>query len=127
MISDMNPQSLGMGQDQGINLLGILINIAFGFIGGLILFLGFSEVVTYGSKLATELIKLTGYGQQMAMFGVATSAAPYIVIAPIAGLTLKQLASVRSIKTFAFFVAAVLVGLAVAFVTQGYFHTLFVA
>jgi hypothetical protein len=119
----MNPM-MGMGGDNGINLLSIIINIIFGFVAGLMLFLGVQEVLTYGSKLASDLIKLSGYGQQMAMFGLATTAAPYIVLAPVAGLVLKQLTAVRSIKTFAFFVGAVLLGLAAAFFSQGYFSTL---
>ncbi|MEK7567567.1 MAG: hypothetical protein AAB513_01430 [Patescibacteria group bacterium] len=107
------------GQDDGINLLSILINIAFGFIAGLMFFLGFKEVIAYGTKLAGELIKLTPQGQQMAAFGFATSAAPYIVIAPIFGMVLKQLSSVRSLKSFAFFVIAVGIGFLGAYLGQG--------
>src|SRR4051812_6275199 len=93
----INPMMGAMGtQEQGPNLLSILINLAFGFIAGLMLFLGFQHVIAYGSKLASDLIKLSGYGQQMAAFGVATTAAPFVVIAPIAGMFAKQLASVRS-------------------------------
>jgi len=114
----------GAGEQEGTNLLVILINVAFGFAAGLMLFLGAQEVLTYGSKLAGDLIKLSGYGQQMAMFGFATTAAPYIVLGPIAGIALKQLASVRSLKSFAFFAAAVLGGVAVAYLTQGYFSSL---
>ncbi len=117
----MNPM---MGMGEGTNLLSILINLAFGFVAGLMLFLGVGEVLAYGSSLAAQLIKLTGYGQQMAAFGLATTAAPYIVLAPIAGLVVKQLASVRSIKGFAYFAAAILVGLAVAYFAQGYISTL---
>src|SRR3989304_6116874 len=107
---DMNPMMNmpdGFGQgSQGTNLLSILINAAFGFVAGLMLFIGPKEVIAYGSKLAGELIKLTGYGQQMAAFGFATTAAPYIVLAPIVGLVVRQLASVRSLKSFAFFALA---------------------
>lgn len=108
-----------MGADDGLNLLTILINIAFGFVGGLMLFVGFGEVITYGSKLATQLIKVSGYGQQMSQFGFATTAAPYVVLAPIVGMVGKQLSSVRSLKGFAYFIAAVVVGIAVAFLTKG--------
>ena len=107
------------GQSQGPNLLSIITDVAFGFVGGLMLFVGFSEVITYGSKLAMQLIKTTGYGQQMAMFGGAATAAPYIVLAPLAGIVGKQLSAVRSIKGFAYFAAAVLVGVALAFFTKG--------
>ena len=117
----MNPQM--MGADDGINLLSIIINIAFGFVIGLVIFFGFASVIEYGQKLATNLMTLTGYGQQVAMFGLATTAAPYVVLAPIAGMALRQLASVRSIKSFVFFAVAVLVGIAIAFLTQGYFST----
>jgi len=44
-------------------------------------FLGFQEVLAYGSKLAMQVISLTGIGQQMAAFGFATTAAPYVVLA----------------------------------------------
>jgi hypothetical protein len=113
-----------MGQqpaDQGTNLLSILINVAFGFVGGLMVFIGSGEVIAYGSKLATKLIERSGYGRQMAMFGFATSAAPYIVLAPIAGIVAKQLSSVRSLKDFAYFAGAIIAGLAIAFFGQGYF------
>lgn len=114
----------GMGQEsQGPNLLSILINIAFGFVVGLILLFGFKEVITYGSKLAQDIIDSLGYGQQIGMFGFAASAAPYIILAPIAGMVLKQLAAVRSIKTFIFFVVAALIGVGIAYFTQGYFST----
>ena len=114
-----------MGQqpaDQGTNLLSILINIAFGFVGGLMVFVGSGEVIAYGSKLATKLIERSGYGRQMAMFGFATSAAPYIVLAPIAGIVAKQLSSVRSLKDFAYFAGAIIAGFAIAFFGQGNFE-----
>ncbi|OGF78334.1 hypothetical protein A3A15_00490 [Candidatus Giovannonibacteria bacterium RIFCSPLOWO2_01_FULL_43_60] len=121
----MNPMVSGFDQAQpGTNLLSILINLAFGFVIGLMIFFGPKDVLEYGSKLAGELIKLTGYGQQMASFGFATAAAPYIVIAPIAGIVLKEISSVRSLKGFAYFAIAVLVGVAVAYFSQGYFATL---
>lgn len=113
----MNPM-LSMGG--GTNLLDIIINLAFGFVAGLAVFLGVGEVLAYGTELAEKLLAMTGYGQQMAMFGLATTALPYIVLAPIAGMVAKQLASVRSLKSFAFFVAAVLVGFAAAYFAQGY-------
>ena len=112
------------GADDGINLLSILINLAFGFIGGLMIFLGPMEVLAYGSKLAAQILELTGYGSQMSAFGFATTAAPYVVIAPIGGMVLKQLAAVRSIKSFAFFAVAALIGVAVAFFAQTYIASL---
>lgn len=114
MMRDMPPIQM-MGQDDGINLYSIILNIAFGFALGLIIFAGFEAVITYGSDLATKLIKLSGYGQQMAMFGLATSAAPYVVLAPLGALVVKQLTSVRSIKTFIFFALAVVIGIVAAF------------
>ncbi len=106
------------------NLFSILINVAFGFIIGLMLFLGFKETIDFGSKLAANIIKLTGMGQQMGSYGGFVSFAPYIVIAPIGGLVVKQLSAVRSIKSFAFFALAVIVGLVIAFLGQGYFKSL---
>ena len=108
-------------QEQGTNLLEILINLAFGFAAGLIIFLGFKEVIAYGTKLATELFKMTPQGQQMAAFGMAASYAPYVVLAPLGGMAVKQLTSVRSFRSFAYFVAAVALGITIAFFTQGYF------
>lgn len=103
----------------GTNLFSILINIAFGFVGGLMIFLGAAEVLAYGSQLAGDLIKLSGYGQQIASFGFATTAAPYIVLAPIAGIVIKQLTAVRTIKGFLIFAATILVGVVVAYFAQG--------
>jgi hypothetical protein len=121
----MNPlMGMAGGMDEGPNLLSIIINVLFGFIGGLMIFIGPAIVVAYGSTLAAKLIKLSGYGQQMAAFGFATTAAPYIVLAPIAGIVAKQLSSVRSLKGFAYFALAVLAGVAVAFVAQGYIVSL---
>ena len=110
---------LGMQESEN-NLLSILINIAFGFVAGLMIFLGIKPVISYGSELADAFIKMTGYGQQMTGFGFA-SAAPFVVLAPLGGMVLKQLSSVRSIKGFTYFMLAVLAGAAIAFVTQGYF------
>jgi hypothetical protein len=79
-------------------------------------------VITYGTHLAMELVKQTGYGSgPLASFGF--SAAPYVVLAPVGGFALKELASVRSLRGFAYFVAAVLIGVVIAFVTKGYFVT----
>jgi hypothetical protein len=114
-------QMMGMQQNQGPNLLSIILNVAFGYVGGLMLFLGPMQVLTYGSHLASELLKTTGYGAQMSMFGAATTAAPYVVLAPIVGLVGKELSSVRSLKGFGYFAAAVLAGIVVAFLTKGYF------
>ena len=111
----MNPLENMMGGDDGLNLYSIIINVAFGFVLGLIVFVGFGEVLTYGAKLAGDLIKLSGYGQQMTAFGIATTAAPYVVLAPLGALVAKQLSSVRSVKGFAFFAAAVLVGMVGAY------------
>ncbi|MDP3991592.1 MAG: hypothetical protein Q8P66_01660 [Candidatus Colwellbacteria bacterium] len=125
---NMNPMMAapgGFGQDtQGTNLLSILINVTFGFVLGLMIFIGPGEVIAYGSKLAGILMGLTGYGQQMAAFGFATTAAPYIVLVPIVGMVLKQLSSVRSLKSFAYFAVAVIVGGAGAYFSQGYFTAL---
>ena len=60
----------------------------------------------------------------MASFGFATTAVPYLVLAPIVGMVLRQLSSVRSLKNFAYFAIAVIVGFAVAYFSQGYFSTL---
>ena len=106
------------------NLLAILIDIAFGFVAGLIIFLGFAHVLSFGTKLANELVKLTPQGAAMGAFGGATSYAAYVVIVPLLGLVAKQLASVNSLKRFGYFALAILAGLAIAFVTQGYFATL---
>ena len=125
---NMNPMMASPnGFEQGAqetNLLSILFNVAFGFVLGLMIFIGPKEVIAYGSKLAGDLIKLTGYGQQMAAFGFATTAAPYLVLAPIAGMVARQLSSVRSLKSFAYFAVAVIVGCAGAYFSQGYFTTL---
>lgn len=116
----MNP----FGEQEGTNLFSILVHIAFGFVLGLVIFIGFKEVIDCGSKLASDLLKMTGYGQQMAAFGLATTAAPYVILTPLAGLVVKQLTAVRTLKSFAYFAVAILLGLAVAFFTQGYFHSL---
>lgn len=115
----MPPLGNMVGQDDGFNLYSIILNITFGFVIGLVIFAGFEAVIAYGSELATKLLKLTGYGQQMASFGFATAAAPYIVLGPLAALVVKQLTSVRSIKSFAFFAAAVVVGVIGAYFTHG--------
>ena len=112
----------GMNQSE-TNLFSILVNMAFGFVAGLMVFLGAKEVLNYGSTLATEIIKTTGYGSQLAQFGI-TTAAPYLVLAPLGGLVVKEFSSVRSIKGFAYFAAAVFAGFATAFIAQGYFATL---
>jgi hypothetical protein len=106
------------------NLLSILTNAAFGFVAGLMVLFGPKEVIAYGTKLAGEIMQLVGYGQQMAAFGFATTAAPYIILAPIAGMVLRQLASVRSLKSFAYFAVAAIAGGAAAYFSQEYFKTL---
>jgi hypothetical protein len=119
----MNPlQNMmpGMGP-QGPNLFSIILNIIFGFVIGLIVFLGFKDVIAYGTELAGNLLKLTGYGQQMSQFGFATTALPYVVLAPIAGLVVKELSSIRTLKGFGYFVLAVLAGFIIAYFSQGYF------
>src|SRR3989344_3750128 len=77
-----------------------------------------------GTNLLSIFINLSGYGQQMAAFGFATTAAPYVVLAPIVGMVLRQLASVRSLKSFAFFAVAVIVGFAVSYFSYGYIAAL---
>ena len=109
-----SPGGLGQGAE-GTNLFSILVNVAFGFVGGLMVFLGPREVIAYGTKLAGELMNLTGFGQQMGGFGFAATAAPYIILAPIGGLVIRELTSVRSLKRFAFFAAAVIAGFAVSY------------
>jgi hypothetical protein len=120
------PQMPGMPghTESSTNLFSILVNIAFGFVLGLMLLLGFPQVLTYGTKVAGELIKLTGYGSQMSAFGFASTALPYVVLAPIAGLVVRQLSSIRSFKGFGYFILAVLAGFLIAFFTRGYFLAL---
>lgn len=104
---------------EGINLWNILINIAFGFVIGLMIFLGIKETITYGTKLAKSLLALSGQGQ-MGVYGFA-SAAPYIILAPLAGLVVKQLSAVRTLKSFLFFAGAAIVGIIIAYFTKGSF------
>ena len=108
---------------EGANLFSIIINLIFGFVIGLMIFMGVNEVLAYGTALAEKLLAVSGYSQQMAAFGMATTAAPYIILVPIAGLIVRQLSSVRSIKGFAIFAAVVLIGIAIAFFSQGYVAT----
>lgn len=108
-----------MHQESETNLLSILINIAFGFVAGLIIFLGFKEVIAYGTALAQELFQMSPQGQQMAAFSMAATYAPYIVLAPLTGMVLKQLSSVRSLKGFGFFLAAFGAGIGLAFLAKG--------
>lgn len=115
----MNMAGFG-GPESGTNLLSILINTAFGFVGTLMILIGWVKVIAYGSHLATQLLDVVGYGANMGGFGIAT-AAPYIVLAPIVGLVVKELAGVKSLKSFAYFAAAVAAGALIAFLTQGYF------
>ncbi len=111
-------------QEPQTNLLNILVDVAFGFVGGLMIFFGPMPIIQYGTHLATDLMKQFGAGAgPLASFGIA-SAAPYVILAPVGGFALKQLASVRSIKGFAYFAASVLVGVAIAFFTKGYFAPL---
>lgn len=112
------------GHQPETNLWSIILNIAFGFVLGLIYFFGPKEVIDYGSKLAASLMKSSGYGQQASAYGLATTAAPYIILAPLGTLVIKQLSSVRSFKSFIYFLLAVIVGLAVAYFTKGYFTPL---
>lgn len=62
----MDPFQSSTGSE--LNLFSILINVAFGFVAGLMLFLGFKETIDFGSKLAADVIKLTGMGQQVGPF-----------------------------------------------------------
>ena len=119
------PQMPMMGMHQeGTNLLSVLINLAFGFVAGLMIFLGAPQVIAYGSSLAASLLKMTGQGASMAAFGGIASVAPYVVLAPIGGMVLKEIASVRSLKSFGYFAAAVFAGFVVAFASKGYFAAL---
>lgn len=105
------------------NLWSIILNAVFGFLLGVILIFGLREVIDYGTKLAQQALKLSGYGQEFAAMGIST-AAPYVVLAPIGATVVKQLSSVRSLKSFGYFVASALAGLAIAFVMKGYLSTL---
>ena len=88
------------------------------------IFFGPQPVIAYGTHLATELIKMTGYGSgPFASLGIA-SAAPYVILAPVGGFALKELAGIRSLKGFAYFAGALIAGFTIAFVTKGYFATL---
>lgn len=113
-----------MHQESETNLFSILLNVAFGFVVGLMYLFGVKEVIEYGSAIAADLMQTTGYGQ-MSGFSIAT-AAPYIVLAPLGGLVVKQLSSVRSFKSFLYFALSVGAGFGIAFVSQGYFATLIV-
>jgi hypothetical protein len=115
----MPPHMMGMSGESETSLLSILLNVAFGFVAGLMFFLGVFEVLEYGKELAADILEAVGYGQMPGM-NIA-SFAPYIILAPLGGMVLKQLSSVRSLKSFAFFAVAVIAGVAIAFVTQGYF------
>ncbi len=64
------------GVEEGTNLFSIIVNLAFGFVGGLMLFLGPQEIIAYGSELAEKLLKLTGYGQQMAVMWAQMTGRP---------------------------------------------------
>jgi hypothetical protein len=107
----------GMPGD-GPNLWNILVNVAFGFVGGLMIFLGPAEVIAYCTKLAKNIMALSGQGQ-IGAYGFA-GAAPYIVLAPLAGIVVKQLSAIRSIKGFLFFLGAAVLGIIIAFFTKGY-------
>jgi hypothetical protein len=113
-------------EEQGTNLLSILINIAFGFIGGLMLLFGIVPVIEYGSKLTLDLILATGVGAQATMLPGVAGFAPYVVLAPIGAMVLKELSSVRSIKSFAYFSGAVFAGAVLAFLMRGYFEAFIV-
>lgn len=108
------------GMEQGTNLLNIIINLAFGFVIGLMVFWGPKEVISVGSKLAENIISLTGYGKQMGAFGFATTALPYVILTPIAGIVVRELSRIRSLKVFGYFILAVAVGFVIAFFTQSY-------
>lgn len=117
----MNPQNMMGGNfGESTNLLSIITNVAFGFVLGLVVFLGFKETIELGTKYAEELLKLIGFDNQMGGLGFA-SYTPYIIGAPIAGMVVKELSSVRSLKSFAYFAVAVIVGFVIAVVTIGNF------
>jgi hypothetical protein len=114
------PNMTGNPVEPTTNLLNLIVDVTFGFIGGLIIFFGALPVIKAGEHLAMELIKQTGYGSSpFASFGF--TAAPYIVLAPVGGFALKEIASVRSIRGFLYFIAAVFLGLVIAYFTKGYF------
>ncbi len=106
-------------EEQGTNLLSVLVNVAFGFVAGLMLFIGYEQVLAYGTKLANDLVRMSPQGAQMEAYGIAANYAPYVLLAPIGAIVLRELASVRSVKTFSYFAGAVLAGLVLAFLTQG--------
>jgi len=87
----MNPLMSGMGQQKGQNLFSIIINLIFGFAIGLMVFLGFQEVLAYGSKLAIASHQSHWYATADGRVGFATTAAPYVVLAPVLGLVVKEL------------------------------------
>ncbi|MBX4198043.1 hypothetical protein KW782_01780 [Candidatus Parcubacteria bacterium] len=121
----MNPFQNGMGgmpgMNQGTNLLNIITNLAFGFVIGLMVFFGPKDVIDYGTKLAGDLMGLTSYGKQFSGFGFATTALPYVILAPIGGLVVRELSRIKSLKTFGIFVLAVAIGFVIAFFTRSYF------
>jgi len=117
----MNPFGNMMPGNDGPNLWSIILNVAFGFVAGLIVFIGFKEVIEQGTKIAESILSMTGMGDQMGGFGFATSAAPYLIVAPIAGMVVRELSSVRSLKGFAIFALAVAIGFVIAFLTKSYF------
>jgi len=120
IMSVMDPyQNAGSGDT---NLLSILMNVAFGFALGLTIFFGFKEVLAYATKLAQGLTSFFGF-DRVSGFGLAASFLPYVVLAPIAGMALKQIASVRSIKGFLYFALAIALGFVIAHYTRGYFAT----
>jgi hypothetical protein len=126
----MDPLQSGMmgmpggGMGQSTNLLSIIINIIFGFVIGLAVFWGLKEVIAAGKQIAENLFELSGYGKQMSSFGFATNIAPYVVLTPIVGMVVRQLTSVRSLKSFGYFAAALVAGFILAFFLQAYLKTL---
>jgi hypothetical protein len=123
-INSMMQNAGGFSQEPRANLLSVLTDIAFGFIAGLMIFIGPKEVIEYGSKLAGDLVKLADFERQLGSSGFATSAAPYVLLAPLGGVIVRQLSSVRSFKTFTYFILAVGMGIALAYITREYFVAL---
>lgn len=109
--------------NSGTNLLAVLINIIFGFVAGLVILFGVKAVLLHATKIAQDTISYFGF-QSLPGYGLVTNFLPYIVLTPIIGMALRQLASVRSIRGFIYFVLAIAVGLGLAFFGKGYLVSL---
>jgi hypothetical protein len=110
------------GESSNTNLLSILINMAFGFVAALVLFFGVKPVLLYATKIAQDVITYFGF-QSLPGYGLVTNFLPYLVLTPIIAMALRQLASVRSIRGFIYFVLAIGLGFAIAYYNHAYFVT----